>query len=494
VTDTRPEGVPTAYDGFDAMPIAGEWRAGGSGETGQNRNPYSGERLSEIALADRADVDAAFAAAAEAQPDWAARAPAERAELFRRAAELLQSREEEFVGWIVRESGGTLAKGELECKLVLGGLLEAASVPHRVAGRIMPSDIPGKESRVYRVPAGVVAVISPWNFPLQLANRSLAPALAVGNAVVLKPAGETPISGGLLLAKLFEEAGLPDGVLSVLVGSGAEIGDAIAEHPTPSVLSFTGSSSVGEGITRKAGIKRLSLELGGNGPLVILDDADLGRAVDAAVFGSLFHQGQICMIANRVIVDSSLHDEFVERLLARVRDLTLGDPAQRETDLGPVINESQLESIQEKLARSREEGAEQLLGGEASGPTGLLLPPHVMLAENSMACAREEVFGPVVTVIEARDEEHALSIANDTEYGLSSAVFTRDGARGTRFALRVRAGMTHVNDAPVNDEPNTAFGGEKASGVGRFGGDWAIEEFTTDHWISIQHEPREYPI
>jgi aldehyde dehydrogenase (NAD+) len=476
------------------MPVAGEWRAGSSEKLAENRDPYSGELLSEIRLADASDVDAAFTGAADAQPAWAARAPAERAEVLLRAGELLQQREGEFVGWIVRESGGTLAKGRLECKLVLGGLLEAASVPHRVAGRIMPSDIPGKESRVYRVPAGVVAVISPWNFPLQLSNRSVAPALAAGNAVVLKPAGDTPITGGLLLAKLFEEAGLPDGVLSVVIGSGSEIGDAIVEHKTPSVLSFTGSSPVGEGITRKAGIKRLSLELGGNGPLVVLDDAELDRAVDAAVFGSLFHQGQICMIANRVIVDRTLHGEFVERLLERVEALTLGDPADEDTDLGPIINQSQLESIQDKLARSREEGAEQLRGGEPSGPTGLLLPPHVMLASNAMACAREEVFGPVVTVIEARDEAHALELANDTEYGLSSAVFTRDRERGTRFALRVRAGMTHVNDAPVNDDPNTAFGGVKASGIGRFGGDWAIEEFTTDHWISIQHEPREYPI
>jgi aldehyde dehydrogenase (NAD+) len=476
------------------MPIAGQWRAGGSSKTAENRNPYSGELLSENRLADASDVDAAFAGAAEAQTAWAARGPGERAEVMRRAAELLQQREAEFAGWIVRESGGTLAKGKLECRLVLGGLLEAASVPHRVSGRIMLSDIPGKESRVYREPAGVVAVISPWNFPLQLSNRSVAPALAIGNTVVLKPAADTPITGGLLLAKLFEEAGLPDGVLSVLVGAGSEIGDAIAEHKTPSVLSFTGSSPVGEGITRKAGIKRLSLELGGNGPLVVLDDAELDRAVGAAVFGSLFHQGQICMIANRVIVDRALHDEFVERLLARVRALKLGNPADEDTDLGPIINSAQLESVQHKLARSREEGAEQLLGGEPSGPTGLLLPPHVLLANNQVTCAREEVFGPVVTVIEARDEAHALELANDTEYGLSSAVFTRDRERGTRFALRVQAGMTHVNDAPVNDDPNTAFGGEKASGVGRFGGDWAIEEFTKDHWISIQHEPREYPI
>lgn len=493
-SNTPPRSPPKPYDGLEQMPIAGAWRTGRSDTDAKNVNPYSGELLGEIRLADAADVDAAFAGAMDAQRDWAARGPGERAEVMRRAAELLQAREAEFVSWIVRESGGTLAKAQLECRLVHGGLLEAASAPHRVSGRIMLSDIPGKESRVYRVPAGVVAVISPWNFPLQLSNRSVAPALAVGNAVVLKPAGDTPFSGGLLLAKLLEEAGLPDGLLSVLVGAGSEIGDAIVEHRIPRVLSFTGSTAVGQAITRKAGIKRLSLELGGNGPLVVLDDADLERAVAATVFGSLFHQGQICMIANRVILEHTIHDEFVELLLRRVRALTLGDPADGATDLGPIINSDQLDSIQDKLARTRDEGARELLGGDPSGPTGLLLPPQVLLVQNSMASAREEVFGPVVSVIEAHDEEHALKLANDTEYGLSSAVFTSDRERGTRFALRLNAGMTHVNDAPVNDDPNTAFGGEKDSGVGRFGGDWAIEEFTTDHWVSIQHEPREYPI
>jgi aldehyde dehydrogenase (NAD+) len=358
----------------------------------------------------------------------------------------------------------------------------------------LPAEIPGKESYVYRRPAGVVAVISPWNFPLQLSNRSVAPALAVGNAVVLKPASDTPVCGGLLLARVLEEAGLPEGLLSVVVGSGDEIGDTIVEHPTAAVVSFTGSTPVGRGIAQKAPLKRLALELGGNGPLIVLADADLGQAVDAAVFGSLFHQGQVCMIANRVIVERSVREEFVERLLERVRGLRAGDPSDPDTDLGPIINSSQLESIQDKLARAREEGAEQLLGGAPSGPTGQLLPPHVLRSDNHSAVAREEVFGPVVTVIDAADAEHALAIANDTEYGLSSAIFGRDVERAVRLAKRVEAGMTHVNDAPVNDEANTAFGGVKSSGIGRFGGHWAVDEFTTDHWISVQHEPRAYPI
>jgi aldehyde dehydrogenase (NAD+) len=200
------------------------------------------------------------------------------------------------------------------------------------------------------------------------------------------------------------------------------------------------------------------------------------------------------MIANRIIVDGRVHDEFVERFLDRVQSLKVGDPSDPETHIGPIINDSQLESIQDKLKRARDEGAEQVAGGPPGGPAGLLLPPHVLLAGNDVATAREEVFGPVITVIRAEDEEDALRIANDTEYGLSSAVFTRDVGRGVRFALRVDAGMTHVNDSPVNDDSNTAFGGEKASGIGRFGGEWALDEFTTDHWISVQHEPRPFPI
>ncbi|HLV75072.1 MAG TPA: aldehyde dehydrogenase family protein [Vulgatibacteraceae bacterium] len=486
--------APERYGGLDVMPIAGTWRGGSAGRIGADLDPWSGDTLVEIPLADAEDVNEAYRLAHEAQPAWAAQPPAARAEVLRAAAAIFEARRSEIVDWVVRESGGTVAKGELEWGLVRSVLHEAASMAHHVEGRIMPSDVPGKESRVYRRPVGVVAVISPWNFPLQLSARSVAPALAVGNAVVLKPAGDTPVTGGLLLARIFEDAGLPPGVLNVLIGSGGEIGDALVEHPLARMVSFTGSTAVGEGIVRKAGIKKLALELGGNGPLVVLDDADLDRAVDAAVFGSFFHSGQICMIANRVIVDASVHDEFVERFVDRVGSLKVGDPSDEGTDIGPVINRSQLDGIQDKLARARDEGAEQLLGGDPSGPSGLALPPHVLLAGNDAATAREEVFGPVITIIRAAGEDDALRIANDTEYGLSSAVLTDDAQRGVRFALSVDAGMTHVNDSPVNDDANTAFGGEKASGIGRFGGHWAIEEFTTDHWITIQETQRPFPI
>ncbi|OBG77096.1 MULTISPECIES: aldehyde dehydrogenase family protein [unclassified Mycobacterium] len=482
------------YGPFTSMPIGTRWRTGSSGEKRADTDPWTGETLTEIAQADAGDLDEAYDTASRAQREWAARPPSGRAGVLRRAADVMTWRKDEITEWLVRETGGTLAKAELEWSQALAVLWEAASMPHHVEGKIMPSDVPGKESRVYREPVGVVAVISPWNFPMQLSNRSVAPALAVGNAVVLKPAGDTPVTGGLLLARIYEEAGLPPGLLSVLIGSGSEIGDAIVQHPAAKVVSFTGSTKVGEGIAQKAALKRTALELGGNGPVVILDDADLKLAVDAAIFGSFFHQGQICMIANRIIVDAGIYDDFVERFVARAKLLRVGDPSDPATQLGPIINRSQLDSIQDKVARAAKDGGELLCGGDPFGPTGLALPPHVLTAGNDAPTAREEVFGPVMTVIRAEDEADALRLANDTPYGLSSAVFSGDVERAVRFARRIDVGMTHINDSPVNDDANTAFGGEKSSGIGRFGGQWAIDEFTTEQWISVQHEPREYAI
>lgn len=367
----------------------------------------------------------------------------------------------------------------------------AAAVGHTVdVVDVVGTDVPDKENRVYRKPAGVVTVISPWNFPMYLSNRSVAPALALGNAVVLKPAEDSPVTGGLLLAKVYEEAGLPPGLLSVVVGRGRDVGDHLVQHEIPRVISFTGSTPVGQGIAAKAGLKKLALELGGNGPLVVLDDADLERAVECAVFGSYYHQGQICMATNRVIIDTSVYYEFVERFVERARALRTGDPREASTEIGPVISHKQLDGIRGKVAESVAGGAKLLLSGEPTGPTGRVLPPHVLLGDNYVTTAAEEVFGPVATLIRAHDEGDALRIANDTRYGLSSGVFTRDVERGLRFAQQVEAGMTHINDTTVHDDVHAAFGGEKASGIGRFGGTWVADDFTTHHWISIQHKPR----
>ncbi|WP_328810280.1 aldehyde dehydrogenase family protein [Rhodococcus sp. NBC_00294] len=485
----------TTYDGFDTLPIAGQWRVGRDGRTADDVNPYSGDVLTTLPLADAADVDAAFTAASIAQRDWESTLPTERADVFHRAARIMEERKDEIVDWLVAEVGAIRPRAEWEWLAVRAVVLESASYPTRSAGRILPAAlIDGKENRVYRRPLGVVTVISPWNFPMQLSARSVAPALALGNAVVLKPASDTPVTGGLLLARILEDAGLPAGLLSVVVGKSSEIGDAVTSHPLTRLVSFTGSTPVGSGIAASAPLTRMSLELGGNGPLVVLEDADVEAAVNAAVFGSFFHQGQVCMATNRVIAVDAVHDEVVDRLTERVRSLRTGDPADPDTQIGPIINDAQVESILDRISRAESDGAEVRVRGERSGPAGRVLGPHLVLGTNGVATAAEEVFGPVATVIRADGEDDAVRIANDTEYGLSSAVFSRDVGRAVRVATRLEAGMTHVNDTTINDEPNTAFGAEKNSGIGRFGGEWAIDEFTTDHWISVQHTPRQYAI
>ena len=488
-------GAPAAYDGFDRMLLNGCWTHGRSGESVEDVDPYTNDVLLRIPLADYADLDDAFQSAAAAQPAWSRAQPATRAAVLRRAATIMESRHAELVDWLVHESGSTRIKAELEWNMARAVTLEASSFPSSAEGVMLAADVPGKESRVYRQPAGVVGMIGPWNFPLHLSSRSVAPAIALGNAVVVKPASETPVSGGLLLGKIYEEAGLPAGVLNVLIARGSTIGDAFVRHPVPRVVSFTGSTEVGRRIMDLAAessiLKRVLLELGGNCPCVVLADADLDLAVRGAVFGKFLHQGQICMAINRLIVDAAIHDEFVDRFKARVSSLKCGNPAEPDTAVGPLINRQQLQRLLERIEQARAAGARQILGG---APQGLVLPPHVFLdATNDMSVAAEELFGPVVPVIRVRGEDEALRAANETSYGLSAAVFTRDVERGNRFAQRVQAGMTHVNDSPVNDLPNCPFGGEKNSGLGRYNGRWSIEEFTTAHWISVQYEPVPYP-
>ena len=488
-------GAPAAYGGFDRMLLNGRWTHGGSGQSVEDVDPYTEEVLLRIPLADQGDLDDAFEAAAAAQPAWARERPATRAAVLRRAAAIMESRRAEIVDWLVHESGSTRIKSELEWNMARAMTLEASSFAAAAEGVLLAADIPGKENRIYRQPVGVVGMISPWNFPLHLSSRSVAPAIALGNAVVIKPASDTPVTGGLLLGKIYEEAGLPAGVLNVLIGRGSAIGDAFVRHPVPRVVSFTGSTEVGRGIMDLAAkspiLKRVLLELGGNSPCVVLADADLDLAVRGAVFGKFLHQGQICMAINRLIVDAAIHDEFVDRFKSRVAGLKCGNPSDPDTAVGPLINRPQLQRLSERIEHARAAGARQILGGE---PEGLVLPPHVFVdATNDMSIAAEELFGPVVSVIEVHGEDEALRVANETSYGLSAAVFTRDVERGNRFAQRLQAGMTHVNDSPVNDLPNCPFGGEKNSGLGRYNGRWSIEEFTTVHWISVQHEPVPYP-
>jgi aldehyde dehydrogenase (NAD+) len=485
--------APTPYDATQML-IGGMWRAGRSGKVAADRNPYTGETLVQIGLADASDVDDAYVMAENVQRAWAAVPPQERRTLFERAARLVKEHKAEIIDWLIREAGSTHAKANFEWQLTHLNLLEVAGHPTRVTGRTLPSLTRGKESRVYRRPVGVVGVISPWNFPLHLTMRSVAPALALGNTVVLKPASETPVTGGLLIARIFEEAGLPPEVLSVVVGNGEDIGDAFVDHPAPRVIAFTGSTIVGRHIAARAGrgVKRVCLELGGNTPFIVLEDADLERAAAAAVAGKFLHQGQICIAINRILVHERRHDEFVHRFLDRVASLEVGDPSDPYTAIGPIINRAQFDAILEKIEGSIRMGARVLLRDK---PSGLVLPPIVLDdVTNDMPVAREETFGPVAPILRFSDDEEAIRIANDTDYGLASAIFTRDVRRGVRMAQRIESGTAHVNDWPINDEPNAPFGGEKWSGIGRLGGEWAIQEFTTDQWITVQDAPRTYPI
>lgn len=488
-------GAPNRYGDFSGQYIGGRWRGGRSARKGTDVDPYSGKTLVEIGLADNADVDEAYDQGAKALPAWSNTLPAERTALLLRCAAIIEARREEIIDWLVHESGSTRVKAGFEWMLLHRVTLEAASFPSRMAGSILTISAPGKESRVYRQPAGVIGVISPWNFPIYLAQRSIAPAIAVGDTVVVRPSMDTPVTGGLLIAKFFEEAGLPPGVLNVVNGASGEIGDAFVQHPVPRLISFTGSTAVGRHVMTLAAnasiIKRVALELGGNSPMVVLEDADLERAVPAAIFARFLHQGQICMSANRIVVDAHLYDEFARRFKAHASKLKYGDPNKPDTVIGPIINGKQLTRMKDFMEQARAAGARQILGGDAQG---LVLPPHVFVdVGNDSPIARNETFGPIAPLIKVRGDEEALRIANDTEYGLSSAVCGGDEARALRFALGVEAGMTHVNDASVDDSPNAPFGGEKNSGIGRYGGEWILRELTTDHWVTVQHTPRQYP-
>ena len=476
------------YAQLDQQFIDGEWTPGLDTQHTTDTDPYTGETLLQIQHASVEQLDRALQQAAAAQKAWAQTSPVVRASLLARVASLIDARHDELLQWLVRESGSTVRKAEIELMSAKGIILEAASFPSRMQGELLTPFFPNQESRVHRVPLGVIAVISPWNFPFHLSMRSVAPALACGNAVVLKPASDTPVTGGTLLAALFEEAGVPAGVLQVIVGSGSRIGNAIVQHPVPRMVSFTGSTPVGQALGQQAmsgnSLKRVALELGGNAPIVVLHDADVADAAHGAVAGRFLHQGQICMSTNRAIVDASIYDAFVDAVAERVRNLPFGNPALAETVVGPLINAHQRADVEAKIARAISDGARVVVGGPSQGN---VVPPHVLAdVQPDWAIAMDETFGPVLPIIRARDEAHALELANATAFGLSSSVYTRDVERGVRFASGIEAGMTHINNMSVGDQPNAPFGGERSSGLGRFNGRWILEEFTRTHWMTVQ--------
>ena len=469
--------------------IGGEWRTGSGEAELTDRNPYTGEILYTYRSAGKKDLDDAYRAAADAQKDWAATTPAHKRAMLEGLADAIRAAKDDVYACMLEEGGSTRPKADFEFFTSIDIVKEAMSFPLMMDGKILPSNIPGKENYIYKTPKGVVGAIAPWNVPLVLAMRSVVPAVATGNAVVLKPASDTPASA-VLIAECFDKAGFPKGLVNVIAGRGSEIGDAFVSHPVPSLISFTGSTDVGRRIGEIASglLKDVSLELGGNNVMLVLRDADVERAASAAAFGAFFHQGQVCMALNRVIVDAAVHDAFTEAFITAAKRLKAGDPADPETFIGPIISETQVKSVEGFIRGTVDAGATVALRGSTEGN---VISPWVFTdVANDMPAAANEVFGPVCCILRARNEDEAVALANDTRYGLSGSVFTRDLFHGMQVARRLETGMVHVNDQSINDEPHVMFGGEKASGVGRFNAQWVVDKFTAERWISVQTEYR----
>lgn len=469
--------------------INGEWVEGTGKSVLENHNPYTGELLYTYQSASAEDVDKAYKAAQAAQPGWAGLLPAERVGYLDKLLDAMVELEDEMRSVLIEEGGSPHAKVEFEVNTIRAIVREAMSFPEHLKGTIMPSNIPGKQNFIIREPRGVIGVIAPWNVPFVLALRSVVPAVATGNAVVLKPASDTPASA-LLIAKMFEKAGFPAGVFNAIVGRGSEIGDSITEHPIPDAISFTGSTEVGQHIGEVAGrgIKDVSLELGGNNVMLVLKDADIDAAVKAAVFGTFFNAGQVCMRINRLVLVDEIYAEFKEKFVAAVKNLPVGDPTDQNNFYGPVINEGQRDQVVEFVNKAVEEGAVVELEGRTEG--NVIHPWILGEVKNDMATACNEVFGPAISMIRVKDEAEGIAVSNDTQYGLSGSVFTKDLHHGFVVAAQIDSGMVHVNDQPINDEPHVMFGGEKQSGLGRFNGEWVADKFTTQRWISVQTEAR----
>jgi benzaldehyde dehydrogenase (NAD) len=480
---------PGAWSGFV---YSGGWRRSEGGDAAVVA-PATGEELERVGIASPRDIAEAAARAADAQREWAATKFEERAAVVRRAGALWEEHAAEVETWIVRESGSIPPKATLETHIAAQECYEAAALASRPAGEILQSGEP-RLSLARRVPVGVVGVISPFNAPLILSIRSVAPALALGNAVVLKPDPRTAVCGGVTLARVFEEAGLPDGVLHVLAG-GVDAGEALIADPHVRTISFTGSTAAGRKVAELAArhLKRVHLELGGNSAMIVLEDADLDLAVGAGAWGSFLHQGQICMTTGRHIVHESIAGEYVDRLAEKADHLPVGDPAAGQVALGPIIDERQRDKIHGIVTSSVDAGARLAAGGTFEG---LFYRPTVLADVTAETPAwAEEVFGPVAPVARFSSVEEAIAMAADTSYGLSLGILTRDVMKGLELAGRVPSGIVHINDQTISDEAVIPFGGVGDSGTGsRFGGAAAnIDAFTETQWVTMRGSPPAYP-
>jgi acyl-CoA reductase-like NAD-dependent aldehyde dehydrogenase len=459
-------------------------------------NPLTQEIASKAPAMTAALADAVADRAAEACAAWSGTGPSARRALLMSAAAALEARKDDFIAAMMAEIGATAGWAMFNLTLAAGMIREAASLTTQIGGEVIPSDKPGCIAMALREPVGVVLGIAPWNAPIILGVRAIAVPLACGNAVILKASELCPRTHSLII-EAFASAGFPEGVVSIVTNAPKDAGEvvgALIDHPAVKRINFTGSTTVGRIIAKRAAehLKPCLLELGGKAPLLILDDADLDEAVKAAAFGAFMNQGQICMSTERIIVLDGVAPEFIARFAAKANSLACGDPREGKTPLGAVVDRKTVEHVNALIDDATSKGATVVAGGKVDS---VLMPATVVDGVSAaMKLYREESFGPVVAVIHAKDEKDAIRLANDSDYGLSAAVFTRDTARGLRVARQIRSGICHINGPTVHDEPQMPFGGVGASGYGRFGGKAGIDQFTELRWITIETQPGHFPI
>ena len=472
--------------------INGQWRQGSTGAWAEDVNPATGQVFARVAQASAADVEEAIAGAHAARVAWGRMLVGERATLLLKAADVIASRADAIRDLIIEENGSVFLKAPWEVSYAVECLRVAAGLCYYVGGDTFPSSQSGQLSMTVRQPLGVVGGIAPFNSPFLLTMKKVAFALAAGNTFVLKPSELTPLSG-LVMAECFAQAGLPPGVFNVVPGPAEVVGKALVEDPRVRKISFTGSARVGRLLAAQCGaqMKRYTLELGGKNPLVVLADADLQYAVDSAAFGIFFHQGQVCMASSRVIVEDALYERFAMAFTEKAKGIRVGDPRDPATVVGPLIRPQQCQFIRGQIDDAVAKGARLLAGGTYEG--AFFQPTVLADVTPAMAIYDEESFGPVTSLIRARDAEHALQIANDTAFGLSSAIVTNDLQKALDFAMRSESGMVHINDTTISDESHIDFGGVKQSGFGREGGRASIDEMTEVKWITLQMGQRSYP-
>ncbi|ESR26195.1 putative VANILLIN dehydrogenase oxidoreductase protein [Lutibaculum baratangense AMV1] len=480
---------------FDINLLIGEESRGASGgATFTRETPHKPETATTAAAATVADADAACDAAAAAFPAWSETSPGERRALLLKAADVMDSKAPEFIARMMAETGATAPWGGFNTMLAANMLREAASMTTQITGEVIPSNVPGSMAMAIRQPAGVCVGIAPWNAPVILGTRSVAMPLACGNTVVLKASELCPATHHLI-GECLREAGVPAGVVNVVTNAPADapqVVEALIAHPAVRRINFTGSTKVGRIIAETAArhLKPVLLELGGKAPLVVLDDADIEEAVNAAAFGAFMNQGQICMSTERLVVDGKVADAFAAAFAEKAKSLPAGDPSEHVV-LGSVVNQAAADRVREMIEDAVAKGAELIADGRREGT--ILGASILDRVTPEMRVYGEESFGPVVTMVRVDGVDEAVRIANDTEYGLSAAVFGKDVTRALGVAKRIQSGICHVNGPTVHDEAQMPFGGVKASGYGRFGGKAAIAEFTELRWITIQSGKRHYP-